>query len=260
VKRHTATLAVRGELGRHPITLKAIGRSIKYFHQISQKPEDKLIRQAMSESIKLDNSGKKSWFTQFRNLKVTLKLPNTPLTYTKHGLKTFNKKIEKALEIKYEQFWDQELGKATSNQKNKGGNKLRTYNKLKQNFAMEKYLTLIEDTSHRTALTQLRLSSHPLNIETLRGQVQNPNDRKCKMCTLDIMEDEFHMVAECPRYQNLRDKLMECTTETPNVNRLDKENKTIWLMTNENKAVCKSLGKYTYECFRARKQSTNQNT
>lgn len=260
VKRHTATLAVRSELGRHPVTLKAIGRSIKYFHQVAQKPDHKLIKQAMAESINLDSRGIKTWFTQFRTLRDTLNLPQTPLTHTKHGLKTFSRKTERSLEIKYEHFWDQELNSATGKQKNKGGNKLRTYNKLKQNFAMEKYLTLIEDTSHRTALTQIRLSSHPLNIETLRGQVTNPNDRICKMCTLNIMEDEFHFIAECPKYKPLRDKLNECITNTPNANTLDRESKTIWLLTNENKTLCKSLGKYIFEGFKIRKLSINQST
>lgn len=41
VKRNTVTLAVRSELGRHPITIKAISRSIKYFSQIKQKPYHK---------------------------------------------------------------------------------------------------------------------------------------------------------------------------------------------------------------------------
>ena len=87
VKRNTATLAVRSELGRHPITLKAINRSIKYFSQIQQKPGHKLVKQALDESIKLDSMGNKTWYTQYVKIKQNINIPNIPITSTKYTLK-----------------------------------------------------------------------------------------------------------------------------------------------------------------------------
>ena len=46
VKRNTATIGVRGELGRHPIGLYALANSLKYMHTIQQKPNTKLVKQA----------------------------------------------------------------------------------------------------------------------------------------------------------------------------------------------------------------------
>jgi hypothetical protein len=187
-------------------------------------------------------------------------MPHTPLSHTKHSLKTLHKQTEKKLETNYEHFWHNEINSTNSKQKNKGGNKLRTYNKLKQNFAMERYLTLIEDTHHRTALTQLRLNSHPLNIESLRGHIQNPNNRICTLCNLNKVENEFHLMVECPIYNTLRHKLVDNIINNPNIQHLDQESKTIWLLTNEDKNICKALGKYIFECFKLRKQNINQST
>ena len=84
--------------------------------------------------------------------------------------------------------------------KNRGGKKLHTCSKIKQHFKIEQYLTLIHNTAHRRALTQLRLRSHQLHIETLRGTVREPRDRLCTKCSLSKTEDEIHFITECPHY------------------------------------------------------------
>ncbi len=48
-----------------------------------------------------------------------------------------------------------------------GGNKLRTYKKIKCKFYAEKYLLNIDNTTKRRAMTQLCVGSHQLNIEAL---------------------------------------------------------------------------------------------
>ena len=156
----------------------------------------------------------------------------------------------------YETFWDFQINAPSSKQKNKGGNKLRTYNKLKQNFSLEPYLTAINDTWHRSAYTQIRISSHRLNIEALRGKVKDPTDRLCNMCNLKVMEDEIHFMATCPKYKTPRDNLLLAVKNVPNIQQLNDENKTIWLLTNEDKNICKRVGKYINECLKIRRENT----
>jgi predicted transposase YbfD/YdcC len=255
VRRNTPTLAVRGELGRYPITLKAIARSLKFFHQTINKSEDKLAKQALTESIRLNEEGANTWFTKLDKTRKTLQLPCPPSNLTKYQQKKFNQTIERTLEAGYKKFWIQQINNTTSKAKNKGGNKLRTYSKLKQNFAIEKYLTHIEDTSQRASTTQLRLSSHPLNIETLRGTIPNPCDRVCQMCDLNVAEDEFHLLTICPHYETLRETILSTSVNNPNIHILNKEDKAIWLLTNEDKNICKALGKYIHACFKERKNT-----
>ena len=143
--------------------------------------------------------------------------------------------------------------------KNKGGNKLGTYNKLKQHFIIEPYLLAIEDKPTRAAYTKLRLSSHPLNIETQRGQIHDPNQRLCQMCNLNKTEDEFHFLTVCPKYTTGRDKLLNTIDMSPRIKELSGENLAIWLLTNEEKNVCKAVGKFILESFQIRKSPNTQN-
>ena len=50
--------------------------------------------------------------------------------------------------------------------------KLRTYNKLKNEWKFEPYLNNVTNSKHRIALTKLRISNHKLGIET--GRYTNP--------------------------------------------------------------------------------------
>ena len=57
VRRNTSTMAVRGELGRYPISIKAVNRAVKFYNQTLFKPEKTLVKQALNESIELHNKG-----------------------------------------------------------------------------------------------------------------------------------------------------------------------------------------------------------
>jgi len=258
VKRNTATLAIRGELGRYPLTINAISRSIKYYHRISQSPNNSIIKQALEESKLLDSKGCTSWFTKVNSTLTTFKIPQPPPAPTKYARKQYKKTTENILRIIYEEYWAKEINTTTSKQKNKGGNKLRTYNKLKQNFSFETYLTAIDDIQHRSAFTKLRISSHTLNIENLRGKVTNPKERLCTLCNLQEVEDEIHFLTRCPKYSLLRGPMKrEVTNSFPNMSQITDENLTIWLLTNEDKQTCKKVGKYIFECFDIRKSENN---
>ena len=64
-------------------------------------------------------------------------------------------------------------------------NKSLVYRKHKTEFKMESYLNQVTNTSHRTALTKLRLSDHRLKIESgrhIRPKINREN-RTCKLCS-----------------------------------------------------------------------------
>ena len=86
-------------------------------------------------------------------------------------------------------------------------NKLEFYSDIKSKFKIEPYLNLVENRSHKNALTRLRISAHSLHIETgcilkrykrydkdLKAYTNTPRGkRKCPICTGDI-EDEYHFL------------------------------------------------------------------
>ena len=97
--------------------------------------------------------------------------------------------------------------------------KLTLYQGLKDTFGTEPFLHHVLQ-HHRSSLIKLRLSSHPLAIETGRYNPQEGiSARRCKLCAPNtddlrhlpffdpIIEDEYHLLATCPLYHDLRSRL-----------------------------------------------------
>ncbi len=108
---------------------------------------------------------------------------------------------------------------------NKGGNKLRTYAIFKRNFHCEPY-TKLSDKESRRWLAKFRCSDHSLRIETGRRQGLKPEERICLMCDNMTVEDEFHFLISCPKYDQLRLKLFKYISEkVPNFDNLPQRHK-----------------------------------
>ena len=56
------------------------------------------------------------------------------------------------------------------------------------------YIRSMEHTKYRNTLAELRLSSHQLNIEVGKHNNIPRNERKCTLCDLNDIDDEFHLL------------------------------------------------------------------
>ena len=70
-------------------------------------------------------------------------------------------------------------------------------------YEIEKYLSL-KSFENRRALSKLRIRSHNLLVETGKWYNIEMNQRICKQCDQYKIEDEFHLIFECPKYSELR--------------------------------------------------------
>jgi hypothetical protein len=123
VRRNTPTLAVRGELGRYPITISAITSAIRYYYSIRTKPANKLVHDALEENIKLHKMGMSSWYGKLANLLKVLKLDSLLTEIPSKFAKTKGSKVlENRLRSRYESYWLYNISKETSNKRNVGKN------------------------------------------------------------------------------------------------------------------------------------------
>ena len=74
--------------------------------------------------------------------------------------------------------------------------KLKIYNICKNNFGLEKYLTIVNNFELRRSFTKLRTSSHRLQIELGRYQGVPRHNRVCTKCSSNVIEDELHFLFE----------------------------------------------------------------
>ena len=80
------------------------------------------------------------------------------------------------------------------------------YSVKNEDWSMALYLKLSK-VSHRSALSKLRLSCHPLEVE--RGRYRRPMvDRESRFCPFckTMVENEMHFLSVCPLYVDCRRK------------------------------------------------------
>ena len=86
--------------------------------------------------------------------------------------------------------------------------KLKTYSVLKTEIGLETYLTDIKNIKHRCVMAKLRLSNHPLLIETGRHSKIECQLRFCPFCPT-IIEDKIHFLVQCPNYKDMGENLLK---------------------------------------------------
>ena len=87
-------------------------------------------------------------------------------------------------------------------------NQLNGLEVFKNIFQTEFYVENIMTRSHRSALAKFRCGVAPIRLETGRYEKLPVNERFCPFC-LDCIEDECHVILECPVYYDMRVPLLE---------------------------------------------------
>ena len=129
---------------------------------------------------------------------------------------------------------------------------LYIYKEMKQVYEMSPYLSILKSKKLRNAISKLRLSSHSLYIEKGRHRDVARNDRKCTLCRLNDIEDEYHFTLICPVYNDLRKEyLQKYFYVKPSVN------KYITLMNSSKLKTLKNLATYIIKGFKLRDTIVN---
>jgi hypothetical protein len=112
--------------------------------------------------------------------------------------------------------------------------KLRTYILFKENFQVENYVKYSKNRLNRSLIAQLRSGTLPLNIEIGRFRHIELENRTCTLCDLNVIENEFHFVCQCPVYSDCRSIMYNSiTTKHSEFNNLQVQEKFLFIMKNE---------------------------
>jgi hypothetical protein len=82
--------------------------------------------------------------------------------------------------------------------------KLRFYALFKNSLKAEKYVQLNLSCSERSVLAQIRMGILRIHIETGRFNNTKVEERLCKVCNENAVEDENHFLFDCSAYDNPR--------------------------------------------------------
>ena len=126
--------------------------------------------------------------------------------------------------------------------------KLSTYSEFKSLLNSEKYLKVVKNYFIRKQLAKLRTSNHDLMIEKGRYQGIEVANRTCEQCDMQRVEDEYHFLLECPKYDDLgREYLPRYYVNYPN------RCKYLSLISTENDTELQTLSIFVYKSFNLRK-------
>lgn len=199
------------------------------------------MKETYGELKRLDSLGFTTWVTKANRL-----LENYNLDITQTATK-FKVACKRSVHEKFVIQWTKELNNLEKNPI------LRTYILIKKNFGTEPYLSIVKNCKFRNAISQIRSSSHNLEIE--RGRHCKPirpiEDRICNKC--EIVEDEDHFLLACLNNVNERNALFEkISSVDPEFIHMSRKGKFIYMMTNGNRQIMTWVGKYIFNSFKLR--------
>ena len=243
VNKYSSNLAVLSETGRLPMHFSVIISIVKYLHRL-ENSSDGILRDSYISSKHLHQEGLQSWYTsakyilQLLGLKISSCI-NLPISQ-------FTNIVKNKLIKQYSSFWNQERSTHMFS------GKLDTYFSLKQSFCLEPYLSL-GNFCHRRAICKIRISVHNLMIESGRYHKPKPlprEDRLCRNCCLNEVENEIHFLTRCSKYESEREEYYKTIClHNANFNFLDDANKALWLLSQEREDVLKELALYILKCL-----------
>jgi hypothetical protein len=242
VANNTTNIAAKAELGEYPIMLDLIKQNIKFYNKIVTE-SNKLTHHALKSEYEQYEQGKKSYITLINDIKQ--KYENKKITNITEKLQE-----QDNLEQTYEEYFFKTINSKTGID-GKSGNKLRTFNTLKTKYQMETYLKQNHSFDIIQNIAKIRLSAHKLNIEALRYSrpIIPADDRICKKCPSNKIEDEKHFILTCPIYDEARRKYLT-EPEEP-----DDEANLIKILNTNDKPEIEQLGKYIITCMEIRKNT-----
>ena len=196
-----------GDCGKYPLALELTKQVFCYYKRLQKlelEGSDSLVRHAYnSEQRHL----KLAWYNKLTELRQTIQ-------DREKNRVNYPSQMRKSLCTTFCEIWEAER---------KTNRKLGFYNSIKENYGCETYLNIGLSYKEQKQLAQFKTSSHRYKAETGRYKQKNESvsvvNKICEYCSPNsevivnfsalpffepIIEDEKHVLFECPQYEKER--------------------------------------------------------
>ncbi len=125
---------------------------------------------------------------------------------------------------------------------------------FKSEFHTEPYLKRCLSRNQRSSIARLRTGTFPLEIEKGRSRNIPLENRLCRVCETNSIEDEIHFLIHCPKCTNRRTILFDdIRTLHHDISGLSNNDQLIELLSNHK--LSKLVANFTSDCYHIRIQS-----
>ena len=242
IKITTQNDFVYGELGRITCIANRYYHLIRYWLTIICMDERKYVK--VVYNILVDDMNRTgnitNWASMLKQLLCSLGFNDVWLAQGVGDIKAFLIVAKQRVRDQFVQNWHSRL---------ENSSRALFYVQV-SNFKLQPYLEVLNSSKLITAMARIRVSSHRLMIET--GRWNKPvaiplNERRCQTC--NVLEDEFHFILECRKFENIRRKYIESNFWCrPNMV------KFVNLMSSERPETVKCLSLYVYYALKKRNE------
>lgn len=210
LKASTPDYMVYGELGRYPLEISIKLRIINYWSKLLTGKPGKLpailYRLCLRKTILYGQNI--AWVDYVKSI-----LDNCGMSFVWDTQNVINNNwlhnsVKQKLVDQFMQSWVSRVQNSP---------KAINYRIFKERFEFENYLKLL-DCKKAIRFCRFRTTNHNLPIESGRWGNTDRNDRKCNLCNLNEVGDEFHYLFVCSAFQNERSNFLKQKIRTrPNI-------------------------------------------
>ena len=214
--------------------------AVRYFMQLTRMPRSRLTRQIFEWDYDRALNGRRSWC---RDIKEILhKCGMVDRFERQHWHRDSVSETYRSVVTCLDRLQRQQQSRDGQMM-----SRLRIYNALsmssgEMNPVEMPYLRL--DRGSRTSIAKLRTGTLPLSIETGRYRQIAIDQRLCRSCDRNVIENEIHFIFHCEKYNDIRTDLSISYRNSNPVETLDE------MMSDYN--MCRKLSKYLLEALRVR--------
>jgi hypothetical protein len=227
VGNSVADEVVLGELGWWTVASQLEVKRLKFWWKLVREKGKGQVGETYEEGrrrVEEGKAGRKEWCWWTKKLLGELGMEEVWLKEDVGEKGEWARRVKQMVEMKNRRAWREGII---------GKGKLSLYNQVKDKPKKEYYLGLWRKRVSR--MVRLRGGVVSLQVETGRRWRKRRAERICKECTLGKVEDEIHLLEECPAWQKQRSELREqvrkvSVTEWWRVLGLGKEDRAVMVM------------------------------
>lgn len=196
VHRKATGVLAKAELGRYPLMTNIIKNTYTYWQHILNSKQTSLLHSVFKTLIDNNRNGKMNFYSRIKGLLVALQSKNMIHKETKQ---TDIKRKGNSVKANYQELYEKHFFTIlkTKAERPESGGRFEIYSTVKKQYRFEQYLFLTKNSLRRN-ITNIRISTHNLPIESLRKANIKRQDRLCPLCSSNVIGSEFHAIMVCP--------------------------------------------------------------
>jgi hypothetical protein len=196
LNKSTSSCMVYGELGRYPLKYSINTRMISYWGRLLTGKENKLSVVLYKTMLKQSSNNVESyqWLDKVKSILNECGLSYVWENQTFSSLSWLKHSVQQISQDQYKQNWHSDVTE---------GRKCLNYRIFKTKFILEPYLLSLPENLRRK-MSKFRCRNVKIPIELGAHRNIPREDRKCTLCELDELGDEYHYVFMCPFFTKER--------------------------------------------------------